>query len=131
MRHGVHVVDPEVRPVGIRVVARAAAPAARPVTYTRDVVAKPRPSSFLGIAEVRVVAAEPVLAPRCKRVEHDGVLESFDAMRHAAWDQHALTRPDLELLRADDEAQPPESTVAICSFGCSWRGTAVPVASVI
>jgi hypothetical protein len=45
MRDATDVADPDVRPVDT-VVARAAAPAARPVAYTKDVVAKPRPSSF-------------------------------------------------------------------------------------
>ena len=123
----VHVVDSDVRPVGYgssrgpqrrrpdRSLARG--------TWSPGHVLR----HFWGAAEVRVVAAEPVLAARRERVEHDGVLERFDPMRHAAGDQHALPRPDLALLRRRRRsAAARRRTVAICSFGCSWSGTTAP-----
>ena len=99
--------DAVARPVGW-VVARAAAPAARPVPARGTWPARPRPSSFSGsAAEVRVVAAEPVFAARREDVEHERVLERLHPMRDAAGDADALPRADLALRLADDEPQPP------------------------
>src|SRR6187551_1833365 len=49
-------------------------------------------------AKVRIVAANPVLAARRERIEHDRVLERLDLVRNIPCDQHALARADLALL---------------------------------
>jgi hypothetical protein len=70
MRDVMRVADPDVRPVD-KVVARAAAPAARPVDLHEGRGRQAASFVVLGAAEVRVVAAEPVLAAGRERVEHD------------------------------------------------------------
>src|SRR4029078_4369732 len=80
----------------------------RRVTAAGSRPAGPSPTPYWGrAAEVRVVAAKPVVAARREDVEHERVLERLHPMRDAAGDADTLPRADPACLPAADEPQPP------------------------
>ena len=82
-------------------------------------------------AQVGVVAADPVLATRREGVEDDRVLEHVHAVRDAAGIRTLSPGPTSRSSSPTTKRSLPDTTVAICSFGCSCSGTTAPAPRVI